>query len=97
MEKNNISKFKIFGGTEKAALIVVALLFAGNYLINQKEIANFNHSPSGYGRISSIHYRDMKVFYYERSWNEGNQQKKIHKAGPGHGHSHVHLSNNPCR
>ena len=39
MEKNNISKFKIFGGTEKAALIVVALLFAGNYLINQKEIA----------------------------------------------------------
>lgn len=39
MEKNNISKFKIFGGTEKAALIVVALLFAGNYLINQREIA----------------------------------------------------------
>jgi len=39
MKKNNISKFKIFGGTEKVALIVVALLFAGNYLINQKEIA----------------------------------------------------------
>jgi len=39
MEKNNISKFKIFGGTEKVALIVVALLFVGNYLINQKEIA----------------------------------------------------------
>ena len=39
MEKNNISKFKIFGGTEKIALIVVALLFAGNYLIDQKEIA----------------------------------------------------------
>lgn len=39
MEKNNISKFKIFGGTEIAALIVIALLFTGNYLINQKEIA----------------------------------------------------------
>jgi len=39
MEKNNISKFKFFGGTEKVALIVIALLFAGNYLINQKEIA----------------------------------------------------------
>ncbi len=39
MEKNKISKFKFFGGTEKAALIVIALLFAGNFLINQKEIA----------------------------------------------------------
>jgi len=39
MEKNNISIFKILGGTEKAALVVIAILFTGNYLINQKEIA----------------------------------------------------------
>ena len=39
MEKNNFNKFKIFGGTEIVSLIVIALLFAGNYLINQKEIA----------------------------------------------------------
>jgi len=39
MEKNNFTKFKIFGGTEKVSLIVIALLFVGNYLINQKEIA----------------------------------------------------------
>jgi hypothetical protein len=39
MGKNNISKFKFFGGTEKVALIVIVLLFTGNYLINQKEIA----------------------------------------------------------
>ena len=32
-------KFKIFGGTEIAALIVIAIIFTGNYLINQKEIA----------------------------------------------------------
>ncbi len=39
MEKNNFTKFKFFGGTEKVSLIVIALLFVGNYLINQKEIA----------------------------------------------------------
>ena len=39
MEKSNISNFKIVGGTEIAALIVIAILFVGNYLINQKEIA----------------------------------------------------------
>ena len=39
MEENNFNKFKIFGGTEIVSLIVIALLFAGNYLINQKEIA----------------------------------------------------------
>ncbi len=39
MEKNSFTKFKIFGGTEKVSLIVIALLFIGNYLINQKEIA----------------------------------------------------------
>ena len=39
MEKNNFNKFKIFGGTEIVSLIVIALLFTGNYLINQKEIA----------------------------------------------------------
>ena len=39
MEKNNFTKFKFFGGTEKVALIVIALLFAGNYLIGQKGIA----------------------------------------------------------
>ncbi len=39
MEKNSFNKFKFFGGTEKVSLIVIALLFIGNYLINQKEIA----------------------------------------------------------
>lgn len=39
MEKNKFTKFKFFGGTEKVSLIVIALLFVGNYLINQKEIA----------------------------------------------------------
>ena len=39
MEENNFNKFKILGGTEIVSLIVIALLFTGNYLINQKEIA----------------------------------------------------------
>ena len=39
MEKNNIPKFKIIGGTEIAALVVIAILFTGNYLIGQKEVA----------------------------------------------------------
>ena len=39
MEKNNNLNFKIFGGTEIAALVVIVILFTGNYLIGQKEIA----------------------------------------------------------
>lgn len=39
MKKNSFNEFKIFGGTEKVSFIVIALLFIGNYLINQKAIA----------------------------------------------------------
>ena len=39
MEKNSTPKFKIIGGTEIAAFVVIAILFTGNYLIGQKEVA----------------------------------------------------------
>lgn len=38
-ESNRSSKHSLFTGTEKAALVVVAILAVANFLMNQREIA----------------------------------------------------------
>ena len=39
MTKNNLPEFKIFGGVEKASIVVILLLVIANVIINQREIA----------------------------------------------------------
>ena len=39
MTKNNLTEFKIFGGVEKASIVVVILIVIVNLILNQREIA----------------------------------------------------------
>ena len=39
MTKNKISEFKFFGGVEKASIVAILILAAGNLLIQQREVA----------------------------------------------------------